>query len=56
MEASGVTNKKSLHQTIMKTLRLVGLEGQARQKVKSFSFGMKQRLGLAQTLLAPITF
>lgn len=56
MEASGAANKQSMHQIIMKTLRLVGLEGQARQKVKSFSFGMKQRLGLAQTLLVPISF
>lgn len=56
MEASGAANKQAMHQTIIKTLRLVGLEGQARQKVKSFSFGMKQRLGLAQTLLVPINF
>jgi ABC-2 type transport system ATP-binding protein len=56
MEASGATDKRSMRNTIMETLRLVGLEGQARQKVKSFSFGMKQRLGLAQTLLVPIGF
>lgn len=56
MMASGVTNKAQLHSTIMDTLMLVGLTGQAKKSVKSFSFGMKQRLGLAQTLLTPISF
>ena len=56
MIASGATDKHLMRQTIIETLRLVGLEGQIRKKVKSFSFGMKQRLGLAQTLLMPINF
>lgn len=32
-------------------LELVGLKGRERDKVKTFSHGMKQRLGLAQTLI-----
>ncbi|MFZ5947294.1 MAG: ABC transporter ATP-binding protein [Stygiobacter sp.] len=45
---SGVdTSKKK----IMKMLELVGLEKRAYSKVKTFSHGMKQRLGLAQALL-----
>jgi ABC-2 type transport system ATP-binding protein len=41
-----VTNKK-----IMEILELVGLEKRFKSKVKTFSHGMKQRLGLAQALL-----
>lgn len=36
---------------IMDILELVGLAHRAKSKVKTFSHGMKQRLGLAQTLL-----
>ncbi len=36
---------------IMELLELVGLEDRAKSKVKTFSHGMKQRLGIAQTLL-----
>ncbi|HSD63427.1 MAG TPA: ABC transporter ATP-binding protein [Ignavibacteriaceae bacterium] len=36
---------------IMETLELVGLEKRYKSKVKTFSHGMKQRLGLAQALL-----
>lgn len=56
MIASGSNARLDADTTIMNTLRLVGLEGQAYKSVKSFSFGMKQRLGLAQTLLTPIKF
>jgi len=38
-------------QSIMKKLELVGLADRANSKVKTFSHGMKQRLGLAQALL-----
>ena len=41
-----VSNKK-----LMETLELVGLEKRYKSKVKTFSHGMKQRLGLAQALL-----
>lgn len=37
-------------------LTMVGLENVRKKKVKSFSFGMKQRLGLAQALLSDIKF
>ncbi len=36
---------------IMEMLELVGLEKRANSKVKAFSHGMKQRLGIAQALL-----
>lgn len=36
---------------IMKTLDVVGLADRAKSKVKTFSHGMKQRLGIAQALL-----
>ncbi|MEJ5263282.1 MAG: ABC transporter ATP-binding protein [Ignavibacterium sp.] len=36
---------------IMEVLELVGLAGRYKSKVKTFSHGMKQRLGLAQALL-----
>lgn len=37
--------------SIMQNLELVGLENRADSKVKTFSHGMKQRLGIAQALL-----
>lgn len=36
-------------------LELVGLEGQARKKIRTYSGGMKQRLGIAQALLGDPT-
>lgn len=36
---------------VQEMLRLVGLEGEQRQKIKSFSGGMVRRLGIAQALL-----
>lgn len=36
---------------IMRQLAVVGLEARAQSKVKTFSHGMKQRLGIAQALL-----
>jgi ABC-2 type transport system ATP-binding protein len=36
---------------IMEILELVGLEKRYKSKVKTYSFGMKQRLGLAQALI-----
>ncbi|WP_172455561.1 ABC transporter ATP-binding protein [Paenibacillus sp. BIHB 4019] len=37
--------------SILEILKVVGLQEAARKKVKTFSLGMKQRLGLAQALL-----
>ncbi|NQW30465.1 MAG: ABC transporter ATP-binding protein [Ignavibacteria bacterium] len=36
---------------LMRTLAIVGLEDRAKSKVKTFSHGMKQRLGIAQALI-----
>jgi ABC-type multidrug transport system ATPase subunit len=36
---------------VQETLRMVGLEKQAEHKIRTFSGGMKQRLGIAQALL-----
>jgi ABC-2 type transport system ATP-binding protein len=43
----GVPNKEALH----KTLEIVGLTDTGKKKVKNFSLGMKQRLGIALALL-----
>ncbi len=45
---SGVTAPKN---KIHETLELVGLKGREKDKVKTYSHGMKQRLGIAQTLI-----
>ncbi|MBZ0184418.1 MAG: ABC transporter ATP-binding protein [Melioribacteraceae bacterium] len=47
-KVSGINPTK---QKIMEVLELVGLDKRYRSKVKTFSHGMKQRLGLAQALL-----
>ena len=39
------------YKVIYQTLELVKLENRIHEKVKNFSYGMKQRLGIAQTLL-----
>jgi ABC-2 type transport system ATP-binding protein len=45
---SGVTlNKKKVHEII----EFVGLKGREKDKLRGFSHGMKQRLGIAQTLI-----
>lgn len=41
---------------IIRTLKLVGLEDTGKKKVKNFSLGMKQRLGLAIALLSDPEF
>jgi len=45
---SGGVEKKRIHEV----LDLVGLTGRAADKVKTYSHGMKQRLGIAQALLS----
>lgn len=49
MRSSG-TDAATIPRRIGDILELVGLADQRRRKVRSFSFGMKQRLGLAQAL------
>lgn len=51
MKASGIQDKNIIKNRVDSTLKLVGLEEKKKSYVKSFSFGQKQRLGLAQTLL-----
>jgi ABC-2 type transport system ATP-binding protein len=51
MMADGVTNFNSINQQLLEVLELVGLHERKKEYVKSYSFGMKQRLGLAQALL-----
>lgn len=56
MKASGVKDKNLIKKRIDETLGLVGLSEKKHKHVKTFSFGMKQRLGLAQTLLTDTGF
>lgn len=46
-----ISGKEISKNRIMEVLELVGLDKRYRSKVKTFSHGMKQRLGLAQALL-----
>lgn len=46
-----LTGKEISKSKIMQVLELVGLDSRFDSKVKAFSHGMKQRLGLAQSLL-----
>lgn len=48
LKAAGV---KSVKKNVEDMLKLVGLENKKKEKTKAFSFGMRQRLGLAQALL-----
>ena len=48
LKAAGV---KSVKKNVEDILKLVGLENKKKEKTKAFSFGMCQRLGLAQALL-----
>lgn len=44
-------NEKVTHQKVMDQLEVVGLASRAKDKVKTFSQGMKQRLGIAIALI-----
>jgi ABC-type multidrug transport system ATPase subunit len=46
-----ISGKEIPQKRISEMLELVGLDKRANSKVKTFSHGMKQRLGIAQTLL-----
>lgn len=48
---SKISGKEIGKHRIMEVLELVGLEKRYRSKVKNFSHGMKQRLGIAQALI-----
>jgi ABC-type multidrug transport system ATPase subunit len=47
----GMTDKAEKEKQINETLELVGLGGDARRKMRTFSGGMKRRVGIAQALL-----
>ncbi len=49
--AAGYSGKRIPQAHIQETLEFVGLKGREKDKVKGFSHGMRQRLGIAQTLL-----
>lgn len=49
--AVGIRDKKLIRERSDELLKMVGLENKGNTYVKSFSFGMKQRLGFAQALL-----
>ena len=43
--------KRINKEKIDETLKLVGLEGRGKDKIKNYSLGMKQRLGIAQAII-----
>jgi len=45
------TGVKNVENQVEELLKLVGLEEKKKERTKAFSFGMRQRLGLAQALL-----
>jgi ABC-2 type transport system ATP-binding protein len=51
LEILGSMTRNLRSHEIMEVLNLVGLTSRASEKVKTFSHGMKQRLGIAQALL-----
>jgi ABC-2 type transport system ATP-binding protein len=51
LEIFGSMTRKVRREEIMGAIEIVGLKARAFEKVKTFSHGMKQRLGIAQTLL-----
>lgn len=56
LRAHGWRDKAAIAQRIDQILALVDLSAQKRKLVKTFSFGMKQRLGLAQALMSDAEF
>lgn len=51
LQLTGNNNKEQNQLKIMNLLQLVGLQKKYNKYVKTFSYGMKQRLGLAQALI-----
>lgn len=56
LRAHGYTDRADIRRRIDHILEMVDLTGQKRKLVKTFSFGMKQRLGLAQALMHDADF
>jgi ABC-type multidrug transport system ATPase subunit len=56
LEIVGALNGGTNRKRIEEVLSLVGLSTRARDKVKTYSHGMKQRLGIAQSLLSDPEF
>ena len=52
LEIVGALNGGTTRKRIFEVLDLVGLSGRASDKVKTYSHGMKQRLGIASSLLS----
>jgi ABC-2 type transport system ATP-binding protein len=52
LEIVGALNGGATKKRIQEVLHLVGLTGRAKDRVKTYSHGMKQRLGIAQALLS----
>jgi ABC-2 type transport system ATP-binding protein len=44
-------NKEQRKEKVKEVIKIVGLEGREKDKIKTYSLGMKQRLGIAQALL-----
>lgn len=51
MMSTPTRDNRHMREDIFSLLQFVGLEANYKDRVKSFSFGMKQRLALAQTLI-----
>jgi ABC-2 type transport system ATP-binding protein len=47
----GITNRQRRHDRIEEVLELVALDGVAKRKLKTYSGGMKRRIGIAQAIL-----
>ena len=56
LEIVGALNGGATRKRIEEVLSMVGLSTRARDKVKTYSHGMKQRLGIAQSLLSDPEF
>ena len=56
LEIVGALNGGASRKRIGEVLELVGLSSRAHDKVKTYSHGMKQRLGIAQSLLSDPEF